>query len=222
MFVTDDLSSRISVLGRGCAKLLVVRQRDRSRDADLRSDVELLAATRAGAEAFTEFYQRHFDGIIGYFWSRTRDRDHAAELTAETFAAALEGLDRFDPDRGNPSQWLYGIARNQLRTFWRRNKASAKARTRLGIRTPKTPTTGWADIEAADARLDAGRLSEALQRVPVGNREAVQLRVIDELDYDEIGLRLGIKAGAARVRVHRGLQRLENEFDQAARIEVDP
>jgi len=200
----------------------VVGQRARSRDVDLRSDVELLAATRAGAEAFAVFYQRHFDGIVGYFWNRTRDRDHAAELTAETFAAALEGLDRFDPYLGNPSQWLYGIARNQLRTFWRRNKVSDRARARLGIRTPQTPTTGWSDFEAADARLDAGRLCEALQRVPVGNREAVKLRVFDELDYDEIGIRLGIKAGAARVRVHRGLRRLEHEFDRAAIIDVEP
>lgn len=220
MYVTADFSSE-SQSGAGVCEAGVVGQRARSRDADLRSDVELLAATRVGAEAFGVFYERHFDGIIGYFWYRTRDRDHAAELTAETFAAALEGLGRFDPDRGNPSQWLYGIARNQLRTFWRRNKASDRARTRLSIRTPKTPTTGWSDIEAADARLDAGRLSEALKRVPVGNREAVQLRVLDELDYEEIGHRLGIKAGAARVRVLRGLRRLEHEFDRAAVIEEE-
>jgi len=222
VYVTADFSSRISVLVGGCAKLVVVGQRARSRDADLRSVVELLAATRAGAEAFAEFYQRHFDGIIGYFWNRTRDRDDAAELTAETFAAALEGLDRFDPDRGNPSQWLYGIAKNQLRTFWRRNRVSDRARTRLGVGTPQTPTTGWSDMEAADARLDAGRLRAALQRVPAGNREAVKLRVIDELDYEEMGVRLDITAGAARVRVHRGLRRLEHEFDRAAVIEEEP
>jgi len=42
----------------------------------------------------------------------------------------------------------------------------------------------------------------------VAERQAVELRVVDELDYSEIGERLGCSAGSARTRVHRGLARL--------------
>ena len=42
----------------------------------------------------------------------------------------------------------------------------------------------------------------------VGERDAVRLRVLEELDYRTIAARLGCSEGAARGRVHRGLVRL--------------
>ena len=57
---------------------------------DERSDDDLLAATRAEPEAFAVFYRRHVQALLAYFARRTRDAELAADLTAETFAAALE------------------------------------------------------------------------------------------------------------------------------------
>ena len=192
----------------------LVRERTIGSDSDRRSDADLLATTRLEPEAFGVFYHRHFDNIISYFWHRTRDRDVAADLTAETFAAALAGIVRFAPARGSASQWLYGIAANLLKKFWRRQKASDKARRRLEMSTPATPMSGWDSIETADARLDGERLANALERVPVKNRQAVQLRIVEQLEYDQIAERLSCSPGAARVRVLRGLKRLQSEFDQ--------
>ena len=56
---------------------------------DERSDDDLLAATRLEPEAFAVFYRRHVGPLLAYFARRTRDAELAADLTAETFAAAL-------------------------------------------------------------------------------------------------------------------------------------
>ena len=176
-------------------------------------DSELLIAARDDPDAFAAFYDRHVTSLISYFWRRTHDREIAAELTAETFASALASLARYDPAKGNGSQWLYGIAKNQLRKFWRRNRASDRARTQMSVRMPQLGETGWPEIEAADARLDRDRLLAALERTPRASREAVRLRVVEELTYQEIAERLGCEPGAARVRVLRGLRRLQAEFD---------
>lgn len=198
----------------GNVTLAVVEvSREQQTDGDRRSDSELLAATARDAEAFGVFYNRNFKPVLTYFWSRTRDREVASDLTAETFAAALQTIDRYDPDRGNPGQWLYGIAGNQLKKFWRRNRASERARKRLQIQTPPTADSGWEQLEAADARLDAQRIASALERIPNKNREAVRLRIVEQLDYTEISQILGCSPGTARVRVLRGLRRLESEFE---------
>jgi RNA polymerase sigma-70 factor (ECF subfamily) len=181
---------------------------------DARSDTELLASAAVDdPEAFGVFYCRHVDRILSYFWSRTRDAEDATELTAETFAVALGALERFDPAKGTPTQWLYGIATKQLRSFWRRSKVSDRARRRLQIQTPPAATTGWDELESAEARLDAERINGALDRVPTTNREAVKLRVVERLSYAEISAKLGCSQGAARVRVLRGLRRLGAEFE---------
>ena len=179
------------------------------------TDAALLRSCREQPEAFGAFYYRHVDKMLAYFWKNTRSHEAAADLTAETFAIALERIDRFDPERGTPSQWLFGIARNLLLKFWYHNRASDRVRRRLGIASLSLPESGWDPIEAADARLDGKRLADALERVPIKNREAVRLRVLEELDYQTISQRLGCKPGAARVRVMRGLRVLHIEFERA-------
>ncbi len=197
------------------ASAIMVKSRSRStgwRD-DPRSDSELLVDARRDPEAFGEFYSRNTRPMIAFFWSRTRDHDVASELVAETFAAALLSVERYDPAKGVPRQWLYGIANNQLKRLWRRNRVASNARRRLELNTPSTASTGWEEIEAADAGLDAARLAEALTRVPARSREAVRLRVIGQLDYSHIATTLGCKPVAARSLVFRGLRRLRDEFD---------
>lgn len=176
-------------------------------------DDALLIDARRDADAFGKFYSRNVDRILGYFWRHTRDRDVTSDLTAEVFAALLERLDQYDPSRGNTSQWMFGIASNHLKKFWRRQKTSNNARNRLAITTPPTARTGWQAIEAADARLDADRLRSALERLPPKYRDAVEYRIIDQLDYADIGTKLDCTPETARVRVFRGLQRLEAEFE---------
>jgi DNA-directed RNA polymerase specialized sigma24 family protein len=78
-----------------------------------RSDDELLASREPGS--FAAFYRRHVEDLLAFFMRRTCDAELAADLTAETFAAALVGRARFDARRGNGSAWLYGIALNKRR-----------------------------------------------------------------------------------------------------------
>jgi DNA-directed RNA polymerase specialized sigma24 family protein len=98
-----------------------------------RSDEELLRAAGAEPEAFAVFYRRHVRALSAYFWRRTRDAETTADLTAETFAAALDGCARFDPARGPAIGWLYGIAHRQLGTLARRGAVERRARRRLGM-----------------------------------------------------------------------------------------
>ncbi len=180
---------------------------------DQGSEIELLAAASRDPEAFGVFYANNVRPLLAFFWSRTLDRDVASDLTAETFAAALAGVSRYDPAKGTPRQWLYGIANNLLKRLWRTRRVSSTARRKLQIQTPPTAMAGWDEIEAADARLDADRLSGALGRVPPKSREAVRLRIVEQLEYGEIAHRIGCKPGAARGLVFRGLRRLRDEFE---------
>src|SRR5271166_1314034 len=78
------------------------------------SDEQLLAAAVDDEEAFAVFYGRFERPVVGFFFRAVGRGDLAADLTAEVFAAALESLERFDPELGDAGAWLFGIARNLL------------------------------------------------------------------------------------------------------------
>jgi RNA polymerase sigma factor (sigma-70 family) len=167
---------------------------------DPRTDEELLAAVRREPEAFGVFYRRHVSGLLGYFLRRTRQPELAADLTAETFAAALDGLRRFDARRGPAVAWLYGIARRQLGTALRRGAVEDRARRRLGMAVLDLTDEALERIEA-----EADVATTALDHLPAEQREAVQARIVDERDYAEIATTARTSEAVVRKRVSRGL-----------------
>jgi RNA polymerase sigma-70 factor (ECF subfamily) len=165
---------------------------------------------RSNRDAFPALYDRHSREIYIWFWRKTDNPQTALDLTAETFAQAFQGMPRLRArctDGARP--WLYGIARNLLARYWHERQLETRARLRLGIATDL-----GADLLAdVDERLSfdehSARLRQAVGTLPPEQREAVQLRIISELDYDEVGAQLGCSPGAARSRVSRGLHALQ-------------
>ena len=182
---------------------------DPERSVRALTDVELLRGTARDAELFGEFFDRHYSGVLQFFWLRTADPESAADLTAETFACALEGLERFNPAKGTPTAWLFGIADKQLRQLLRRGRVARRSRDRLHLDPICFDERGYERVEAL---RDIGRLVEplatALAALPEGVRRAIELRVLDQLEYSVVADRLACTEGAARVRVSRGLQQL--------------
>jgi RNA polymerase sigma-70 factor (ECF subfamily) len=173
------------------------------------TDAELLVRSRTDPAAFRELYDRWADRLLTYFYRRTFDAEVAGDLLAETFAVAYERRARFK-DIGRPGgAWLYGIAAKELSRWFRHQRVELRAARRLAIEVPPMDEESIERIERL-VDLDAQRasLAAALSEITERERRAVQLRVVQELDYAEIAARLECTEAAARVRVHRGLSRL--------------
>jgi RNA polymerase sigma factor (sigma-70 family) len=167
-------------------------------------DERLLATTRAEPAAFGAFYRRHEDSVLGYFLARVGDPEVAADLTAETFAAALASAHRFRPRRKPAVAWLFGIARNKLAMSRRRGRVDARARRRLGM-APLVLTD-----EAIERISD---LDHTALGLPDEQQAAVKARVIDERDYPDIAKDLRCSEAVVRKRVSRGLGALRARME---------
>ena len=174
---------------------------------DAITDAELIARARAGdAEAFCGIYDRYAEPLARWFARLVGDA-HAADLAAETIASAWRARSQFrDQHAGSAGPWLFGIARNVLRDSLRKRRREEHARRRLGLPRDLAIDAGF---EATDTRLSPSvDLAAAIAGLGSGEREALELRVIDELGYREIAQRLEIHEAAARLRVSRALRRL--------------
>jgi len=155
-----------------------------------------------------ELYLRYRDRLYRWFRARVPESD-ASELTAELFAQVALNLRRFrDEADGSAGPWLYGIAKNLVRRYHERGRIESVARERLGM-----PICSYElDLLAVDERLEAEsrreELSSALGSLPATQRDALELRIVEERGYDEIADELGCSETAARIRVMRALGQL--------------
>jgi RNA polymerase sigma factor (sigma-70 family) len=182
-------------------------------DEDPRDDRELLVATRREPAAFGVFYRRNLTAVVAYFVDRTRDAELAADLSAETFAAALVASRGYTAGPEPAAAWLFAIARSKLIDSYRRGQVQTGARRKLHMAPIQFDD---AEIERVEALADAGRgrLAQLLAELPAEQREAIEARVIDERDYADIATQLRCSEQVVRKRVSRGLGSLRARLEE--------
>jgi len=142
------------------------------------SDQELLRATAAGdADAYGVFFARHVDVVLAFLRKRLGSAEQAADLTAETFAAALLSVHRGHAQSvPNGVAWLLGIARNKLIDSYRAARVADTARAELDL-----PRLAVDDEELERIDRLTGRelpVSAALERLAAHEREAIIERIV--------------------------------------------
>jgi RNA polymerase sigma-70 factor (ECF subfamily) len=170
------------------------------------SDEDLLLS--GAPEDFGLFYDRYVDMLLGYFARRVSDTETAADLTAETFAAALVARKRFRPAATPAVAWLFGIAQHKLTDYRRRGAAEDRMRRRLGME--RLPV--GEDDRAMIDMLGRDAAWQLIDELPPDQREAVRAHVIDDVPYEELAIAGKTSEAVVRKRVSRGLGALRQRI----------
>ena len=175
-------------------------------DQQLTTDAALIAASLADAAAFAVIFDRHWPAV--HRWCVSRAGPAGEDLAAETFRVAFDERARFDPRYDDARPWLYGIATNQLRHYFRR-----------AARRGEPPISREADftedaLGRVEARALGPELAAALREVASIDRDALLLHVWADLTYTEIAHATGIPVGTVRSRIHRARTQLRAHLDR--------
>ena len=176
-------------------------------------DGELVAAMASGDEdAFVALYRRYMPILVRWCLREAGNRELAADLSAEVFAAALTAARRYRPERGSVAAWLLGIARNKLAESRRRGRIEESARRRVGVAPWALTDT---DLERVDelSSLDEHVLT-LLEQLPVATRTALRGRVVEERSYEDLAAELQCSQAVVRQHVSRGLRRLRSRLEE--------
>ncbi len=145
-----------------------------------------------------DLYREHAAPVWRYVRSRLPGDVDAEDVTSDVFLRAHRSLDRFDPERGNERAWLVGIARHAVADWYRRR----------GREDPMEHLPEQAIGDPMARRDDVDDVRRRLAVLSPRELEAVQLRFAAELPSAEVGAALGISAPAARMLVHRAVEKL--------------
>ena len=144
-------------------------------------------------------YHEHGPSLMRFLRSR-HGAEEAEDLLHETFVQALRRLDRLKAAT-SPRAWLFGIARHLSLTAHRRRRPT----TQIDADLPAT-------VEQVDPRLEVMR--QAITELPEQQRQTLELRLREEMSYEEIAAALDIPLGTVRSRLHHAVRRLRKTLTE--------
>lgn len=191
----------------------------------------------ANRDYLRQFLQSETDGLARtlrlYAWRAglPADESSVGELLNETVVEALAHAERFDINR-SPRAWLLGIAANLVR---RRSAAVARLNAREPLAADLSPGSLGLSEDAVFERLAVmghdisseadvlliQQIRDALGLLSAEDQKIIRLFAEGGLSGEALGQALGIRPGAARVRLHRALSRLRRLLPAGEEIDHD-
>jgi RNA polymerase sigma-70 factor, ECF subfamily len=182
------------------------------------TDHDLVKLAQKGSEkAYRELLGRYQRPVFSLIYRMVRDREQAEDLAQETFVRVFNNIDRYDPAY-KFSSWIFKIATNLTIDFIRRKEVPT-----VSIDGSRYATSAD-DIEASTITVESGEenpeeLLEARElgaeiELAIGKlrpeyRQAIVLRHIDDLPYEEIAQIMALPLGTVKTYIHRGRKELQ-------------
>ncbi|HMK34742.1 MAG TPA: sigma-70 family RNA polymerase sigma factor [Desulfomonilaceae bacterium] len=170
-------------------------------------DADLIKDFRKGrTEAFSELVQKYSKPLTMTIFRMIRDVEESKDISQTVFLKAYEGLPGFTM-ASSFKTWLYKIALNTVRDYLRKRKPIHSTDALETLVDPAEPT--W---DSLDKKRNLSRMREAMETLPPKQRLTLQLRVYEDMDYEEIARVLGGTAGGARVNFFQAAKALREKL----------
>lgn len=178
------------------------------------------------AAAFDTLVVRFSADIYALLWRITDNSEEARDLTQETFLRVVQSIKSFRGD-ANLKTWLFRIAINQARNrrrWWMARQQNAtvsldaeneRSGQALSLHETLADETRASPEAEMLQREQSACLREALQKLSPQFREAVVLRDIKGLSYEEIAAALEISVGTVKSRIARGREELKKKIKRS-------
>jgi RNA polymerase sigma-70 factor, ECF subfamily len=169
---------------------------------------ELVARAKRDPAQFGALYDRHFQQIYRFVYSRVREQTAAEDVTSEVFMKALKAIPRYQ-DTGRPfAAWLYQIAVNAIADRYRTQR-------------PAQALDDFHDLSVAGPALDdlaahrdeMRRIWALVEQLPTQQKTALVLKFQEDMKIEDIAVAMGKSPGAVKLLIHRGVSHLRDEAE---------
>ncbi|MCL1918660.1 MAG: sigma-70 family RNA polymerase sigma factor [Peptococcaceae bacterium] len=169
-------------------------------------------SNQENSKDFEEVYHRFYGSVYRFFTKRLDSKEVCEDLTSDVFYACFKNFDRYDASKATLATWIYSIANNRIKYYYRNKKDYILADdddTFIDLPDDSIDLDGAVFLSQMKTYLSA-----ALESVTEGERSVVMLRYYSNLTSDEIAHKLGTTAGNVRSLLARTLKKLAKYFEK--------
>jgi len=172
------------------------------------TDAELVRRCRSGdRNAWEAIVRQHHQRIYNLAYRFTGRFDEAEDLTQDVFLKMYRTLHMYRPETGALGTWIIRVARNYFVDDYRKHRTERTRTDSLDVEYETgapSPARYLNPAERLEQREASERIHGALLRLSTDLRDAVILRDLEELSYDEIAVILDLPLGTVKSRINRG------------------
>ncbi len=184
------------------------------KNVDLQEEKMLIQKIKNQPQNFAVVYDQHFNRIFAYVIKRTLDYQIAKDISSEVFLKAFLSLQKFKWDGKPLIVWLYAIAQNEIRLFFRKKSYSPEYLTEHAAAWSgaSIPSAEEERIQIENNLIKSEKIKSivaALNQLNEIQRECVALHYLENFTHKEIAEILSLKVGTVKSHIHRGIKNLK-------------
>lgn len=171
----------------------------------------------AGHEAlFQQIYEDYYERVLSFIQARVNDSYTAEDLTGDIFYKCYRNIERYDPEKAAVSTWIFTIAKNTLKNYYRDRKPTAYLEDMEGY------DPGYEEDFDQAMRLEEIReyLDRALSELDEKKRQVLILRYFREMKTKDIAEEMGLTPANVRVILSRTLHQLNVRIEDDEVMQV--
>lgn len=161
---------------------------------------------RGKARAQRQLYEHYLPYVLTIVRRFGIPSAEERDLVQDIYVAVFQGLERFDPQRGDLHHWLRGLAIHKTIAYQRKQQRLRAEELLVGEQTSVTTTIDF-------SHFDTEYLLELIAQLPAGARTVFNLYVVDGYDHQEIGKMLDISPVGSRSQLSRAKKLLRKALE---------
>lgn len=172
---------------------------------------------RCDADIWREFISQEIPLLYGMFMRRWPNPSLAEELVQRTVFDAVRGCGSYDPSRGSPEEWIFGIARNNIRLEARKRASRPSSNGDISLYLEAIDTKPLPD-EVLERKETALLVRSALGRLESKEQTVLRAMYIEGLLARDIAGQMGITEKAVHSLLYRARISLRKELKRTASL----
>ena len=154
-------------------------------------------------------FDRHHQALYVFFFYHTRLENESQDLVQTVFMNMIRSRATFTGSHKFET-WMFTIARNALKDYYRKNKRSRDFIQADEI-AHEIQDSGEAD-DRIQRKEEERLLKQALAQLNETDRELIILSRYQEMKYQEIAVLMNLSVGAIKLRIHRAIKQLRENY----------
>lgn len=158
---------------------------------------------------FEEMYKEYYNSIYFYVYKHIMNKEEAEDLVQDIFFSCYKSISRYDKEKGAFSTWLYVIANNKLKNYYRDKKIYVDI-------------DEFSEILGSEENLEERVIclqhlrdvvAKAIKNLPEKSQKIVIMAYFEGMKTEQIGKIMGMSCGNVRITMMRALRKMQSVFE---------